>query len=96
MRISGFRLPIWSPRLLWKLTGAYLLITIVTASVFVLIDVELDYRRILAGGETTGTRCNWIPRPGRAQDRSNGSVALSGLEEFWAPKSRWFLHRLIS
>src|SRR6266511_2824598 len=39
--------------------------------------------RILAGGETTGVGCGGSPRPGGALDRSNGSRALSGLEEFW-------------
>src|SRR5262245_54832049 len=40
-------------------------------------------RWILAGGETTGAGSDESPRPGRAPDQSNWSVALSGLGAFW-------------
>ncbi len=42
--MSRFHLPIWSPRLLWKLAGSYLVITLMVVIVFVFIDVELNYR----------------------------------------------------
>src|SRR5262249_49044857 len=40
-------------------------------------------RRILAGGETTGTECNRTPRPGRAQDRSSSLSPFQGWKSFW-------------
>ena len=41
-------------------------------------------RRILAGGETTGTGCNENPRPGRALDRSFGLSPFQGWKSFGA------------
>src|SRR5262245_35982921 len=51
-------------------------------------------RRILAGGETTGTGRNGRSRPGSGAGSKLWSVALPGLEGFWALVFRWFLHRL--
>lgn len=42
--MSRFRLPIWSPRLLWKLAASYLFITLAVVIVYVFIDVEVEYR----------------------------------------------------
>jgi signal transduction histidine kinase len=50
--MSRFRLPIWSPRLLWKLAGSYLVITLAVVIVYVFIDVELNYRGFRQGLNT--------------------------------------------
>ena len=42
--MSCFRLPSWSPRLLWKLAASYLVITLTVVIVYVFVDVELNYR----------------------------------------------------
>ncbi len=42
--MNRFRLSIWAPRLLWKLAASYLIITLTVVIVYVLVDVELEYR----------------------------------------------------
>src|SRR5262245_29026213 len=38
--------------------------------------------RILAGGETTGAKCGWYSRPGRAPDRSFSLSPFQGWKSF--------------
>jgi two-component system, NarL family, sensor histidine kinase LiaS len=47
--MSLFRLPIWSPRLLWKLAGSYLVITLTVVTIYIFIDAELNYRDFQKG-----------------------------------------------
>src|SRR5262245_9600870 len=50
----------------------------------VLLFPTPEGHRILAGGETTGTGCNWSSRPGSAPDRSSGLSPLQGWKSFGA------------